>query len=52
MPVFGVSLLVAIDRSRCHDGVEIPVVVRDCIDHIQDCGKFRHIQKILRTIFV
>lgn len=38
MPVFGVPLSVAVDRSHCHDGIEIPVVVRNCIDHVQDYG--------------
>lgn len=38
MPVFGVPISVATERSHCHDGVEIPVVVRDCIDHVQECG--------------
>lgn len=38
MPVFGVTISVATERSHCHDGVEIPVIVRDCIDHVQECG--------------
>ncbi|XP_063221745.1 ralA-binding protein 1 [Bacillus rossius redtenbacheri] len=37
-PVFGVSLQVAVERSRCHDGVDIPLVVRNCIDYVQECG--------------
>jgi len=37
-PIFGVALSVAVERSRCHDGVSIPLVVRDCIDHIQEVG--------------
>ncbi|XP_075223221.1 uncharacterized protein LOC142325387 isoform X2 [Lycorma delicatula] len=37
-PIFGVSLPLALERSRCHDGVEIPLVVRDCIMHIQENG--------------
>ncbi|KAJ9595901.1 hypothetical protein L9F63_012920 [Diploptera punctata] len=37
-PVFGVPLELAVERSRCHDGVDIPVVVRDCIDHVQEHG--------------
>ncbi|KOX72761.1 RalA-binding protein 1 [Melipona quadrifasciata] len=37
-PVFGVSLYLAVERSRCHDGVELPLVVRDCIDFIEEHG--------------
>uniref|UniRef100_A0A1B6DNC9 Rho-GAP domain-containing protein n=1 Tax=Clastoptera arizonana TaxID=38151 RepID=A0A1B6DNC9_9HEMI len=37
-PIFGVPLAVAVERNRCHDGVEIPVVVRDCIDLVQEIG--------------
>uniref|UniRef100_W8BCP5 RalA-binding protein 1 n=2 Tax=Ceratitis capitata TaxID=7213 RepID=W8BCP5_CERCA len=35
-PVFGVSISLAIERSRCHDGVDLPLVVRDCIDYLQE----------------
>lgn len=38
-PIFGVALSLAVERSRCHDGVEIPLVVRECIDQIQELGK-------------
>nr|CAD7202230.1 unnamed protein product [Timema douglasi] len=38
LPIFGVPLQLAVDRSRCHDGVDIPLVVRDCIDYVQDHG--------------
>lgn len=37
-PVFGVSVSLATDRSRCHDGIELPLVVRDCIDYLQENG--------------
>jgi hypothetical protein len=37
-PVFGVPLELAVERSHCHDGVDIPVVVRDCIDYVQEHG--------------
>ncbi|XP_053976586.1 ralA-binding protein 1 [Hylaeus volcanicus] len=37
-PVFGVSLHLAVERSRCHDGVELPLVVRDCIDYVEEHG--------------
>ena len=39
LPIFGVPLVVAVERSHCHDGVLLPLVVRNCIDHVQDCGK-------------
>lgn len=48
MPVFGVPLSVAVDRSHCHDGVAIPIVVRDCIDHVQEFGLLtENIYKVL-----
>ena len=36
--VFGVSLAVAVERSKCHDGIELPVIFRECIDHIEEHG--------------
>ena len=38
-PIFGVPLHTAVERSKCHDGVEIPLVVRDCIDLVQEIGE-------------
>lgn len=37
-PIFGVSLGLAVERSRCHDGIDIPFVVRSCIDYLQEHG--------------
>ncbi|XP_073825259.1 ral interacting protein isoform X2 [Musca autumnalis] len=37
-PVFGVSVSLATERSRCHDGLDLPLVVRDCIDYLQEHG--------------
>jgi hypothetical protein len=37
-PIFGVSLEEAVSRSRCHDGVPLPLVVRNCLDFIEECG--------------
>lgn len=37
-PIFGVSLGLAVERSRCHDQVNLPLVVRDCIDYLQASG--------------
>ncbi|KAH8399259.1 hypothetical protein KR215_006640 [Drosophila sulfurigaster] len=34
-PIFGVSVSLATERSRCHDGIDLPLVVRDCIDFLQ-----------------
>lgn len=28
----------ALERSRCHDGIELPLLVRDCIDYLQENG--------------
>lgn len=46
-PIFGVSLGLAITRSRCHDNVALPQVVRDCIDYLQEHGL--HSEQIYRT---
>lgn len=37
-PVFGVAVRLATERSRCHDGIDLPLVVRDCIDYLQEHG--------------
>jgi len=37
-PVFGVPLQVAIERSPCHDGIQLPIVVRECIDYVEEFG--------------
>lgn len=37
-PVFGVSLGLAVVRSHCHDNVNLPLVVRECIDYLQEYG--------------
>ena len=34
-PVFGVPLELAVERNRSHDGISLPVVVRECIDYIE-----------------
>jgi len=33
-----VPLELAVERSHCHDGVDIPVIVRDCMDCVQEHG--------------
>ncbi|KYM82657.1 RalA-binding protein 1 [Atta colombica] len=37
-PIFGVSLHLAVERSCCHDGVKLPLVIRDCIDYVEEHG--------------
>lgn len=37
-PIFGVSLGLAVERSRCHDHINLPLVIRDCIDFLQEHG--------------
>lgn len=44
-PIFGVSLSIAVERSRCHDDVELPLVVRDCIDFLQENLAYEHIYR-------
>ena len=36
--IFGVPLEVAVERQRCHDGISLPMVVRLCIDHVEENG--------------
>lgn len=36
--MFGVSLGLAVVRSRCHDNVNLPLIIRECIDYLQDHG--------------
>ncbi|XP_030563655.1 ralA-binding protein 1 [Drosophila novamexicana] len=47
-PIFGVSISLATERSRCHDGVDLPLVVRDCIDYLQQEQSLKcdHIYKV------
>ena len=35
-PIFGVGLEVATARHKCHDGVALPLIVRQCIDFIEE----------------
>ncbi|CAG0882299.1 unnamed protein product [Cyprideis torosa] len=37
-PIFGVPLYLAVERYRCHDGIDLPVIVRECIDFIEEKG--------------
>ncbi|GBL72419.1 RalA-binding protein 1 [Araneus ventricosus] len=37
-PIFGVPLAIAVEISKSHDGIELPVVVRECIDYIEEHG--------------
>ncbi|XP_031625858.1 ralA-binding protein 1 [Contarinia nasturtii] len=37
-PIFGVSLGLAVVRGHCHDNVNLPLIVRDCIDYLQEHG--------------
>ena len=37
-PIFGVALHLAVERHRSHDGIQLPVVVRMCIDYIEEQG--------------
>lgn len=37
-PIFGVPLTVAVERNKCHDGIELPCMLRECIDYIEEHG--------------
>ena len=49
-PVFGVPLSVSVERCRCHDGIKIPVVVRECIDFIEENGL--KVEGIYRYVYI
>ncbi|KAL1493319.1 hypothetical protein ABEB36_011396 [Hypothenemus hampei] len=38
LPIFGVDLKKACQRGKCHDGILIPLPVRECIDFIEETG--------------
>uniref|UniRef100_U5EXH6 Putative ral n=1 Tax=Corethrella appendiculata TaxID=1370023 RepID=U5EXH6_9DIPT len=38
LQIFGVSLGLAVERNRCHDDINLPLIVRDCIDYLQEHG--------------
>ena len=37
-PIFGVALSVAVDRRKCHDAIQLPVIFRECVDYIEEIG--------------
>ena len=44
--VFGVVLETAIQHSTLgEDGIELPTVFRECIDHLETTGKYGHKHK-------
>ncbi|XP_050704723.1 ralA-binding protein 1-like isoform X2 [Eriocheir sinensis] len=38
VPVFGVPLCLAVQRCPAHDGIQLPAIVRECIDQIEEWG--------------
>ena len=41
--MFGIPLAEAVERSKMYDGVELPRVVRECIDYVEEFGKLTFI---------
>ena len=42
-PVFGIPLSLAVERNKCHDGKQLPVLFWECVDYIEEHGKItRH----------
>ncbi|XP_076463673.1 uncharacterized protein LOC143295884 isoform X2 [Babylonia areolata] len=37
-PIFGIPLAMAVDRNKSHDGIQLPAIVRECIDYVEECG--------------
>ncbi|KAF7268551.1 ralA-binding protein 1-like [Rhynchophorus ferrugineus] len=47
LPIFGVDLEEACKRGRCHDGIFIPLPIRECVDYIEAAGiNFEGVYKI------
>lgn len=50
LPLFGVSLESAVGFGCCHDGVDVPLPLRECIDHIESFGiTFEGVYKVSGT---
>ncbi|KAJ8982802.1 hypothetical protein NQ317_010423 [Molorchus minor] len=50
LPIFGVSLELSVERSRCHDGIDIPLPIRECIDYVETLGiSFEGVYKVSGT---
>lgn len=45
-PIFGVPLQIAVERSKSHDGIDIPVIVRECIDYIEEHGNINIFENV------
>ena len=46
-PIFAVPLATAVDRSKSHDGVPLPIVVRETIDYIEEFGTLMNYVQIV-----
>ena len=45
--VFGVSLQTAVYRSQLGtDGIELPTVFRECIDYLEENGKYMYFLRV------
>lgn len=49
-PLFGVPLLTALELNPSHDGIELPAIVRECIDYIEEHGEWVPSIGFLRVI--
>lgn len=38
--MFGVALALAVERTPSNDGVLLPICVRECIDYIEEHGRY------------
>lgn len=50
--IFGVPLSLAVSRMGCHDGVPLPLVVRQCIDCINEKGIILSVMDVFRGSIV
>ncbi|KAH9368103.1 hypothetical protein HPB48_013741 [Haemaphysalis longicornis] len=37
-PIFGVPLMTAVEKNPCDDGIELPAIVRECLDYVEEHG--------------
>ena len=40
-PLFGVPLNVAVANDPSHDGIDLPRLFRECVDYIEEHGKYQ-----------
>ena len=45
-PIFGIPLADAVERTMMYDGIRLPAIFRECIDHLEKYGMMRRIYRV------